>query len=114
MVDRDQLRDIITSAVQHANAPVLERLSRLERRVDGVESLREHVSSSDLSHQAEQASMIVHMRKLETQLTAAHKEATAARKISTARYVLNGLLHASLVALATAIGSYLAVKGIHP
>jgi hypothetical protein len=60
MVDRDQFRAMIMGAVHDANAPVLARLSQLERRVDEVESgTRAHVSNADMSHQAQQASMIV-------------------------------------------------------
>ncbi len=105
-----ELRATITAAMTEANRPVVERLDDLDYRLRKLEG---DVSSSDLTAQAEKATMIVTMERIESDLRAAHKKADDAREKARAKFALSSVAQVAVSAIATAVGAYLAVKGIH-
>jgi ABC-type protease/lipase transport system fused ATPase/permease subunit len=112
-----EFRAILTASMAEANKPVLARLDEIDARVCKLEG---DVSSSDLSAQAKEASMIVAMTELKRSLDATeHKASIAdhraklAHKRASLRVALSTIAKTCISAIATAIGAYLAVKGIH-
>jgi long-subunit acyl-CoA synthetase (AMP-forming) len=95
---------------------MIDRIAALERRVSEAERIRvEQRSQSDLSHHAEMAALITHLRRLESALEDARersKDAIALAHESKARWALHEIAKLALNAIAVAIGAYLAVRGI--
>lgn len=119
---KSELVELMRTELARAMDPFSRRLDLVERRMsDVLREARDHVSSSDLSHQAKEAAMIVHMKSLESALRAADKKAdenkaiaVAARADARRKFALDALLRVAVSAIATAAGAYFALKGIHP
>lgn len=123
---KSELVELMRTELARAMDPFSRRLDLVERRMsDVLREARDHVSSSDLSHQAKEAAMIVHMKSLESALRAADKKADekanenkaialSARADARRKFALDALLRVAVSAIATAAGAYFALKGIHP